>query len=69
LFTQPLSDYFSSIGIRPRFLARMTCLWRGYAGTWEIADGCGGGHSSASQRQPHIVTTLCLDKALAVLDS
>lgn len=31
LFTQPLSDYFSSIGIRPRFLVRMTCLWRGYA--------------------------------------
>ena len=35
---QPLADYFAFGGQQPRFLVRMTALWRGYVGTWEIRD-------------------------------
>ena len=36
--SEPLSDYFSLLGIDPRFAFTCTALWRGYFGTWEIKD-------------------------------
>ena len=34
----PLDDYFSQGGHNPGFVFESTDLWRGYVGTWEIAD-------------------------------
>lgn len=36
LFSNPLEDYWSKRGERPRFIERATCNWRGYIATWEI---------------------------------
>jgi hypothetical protein len=37
LCTEPLGDYFSLIGLDTPFEPNCTALWRGYVGTWEIA--------------------------------
>lgn len=39
LHANPLGMYFDLIGSDPGFAPSMTCLWRGYVGKWEIADG------------------------------
>lgn len=36
--TEPLGDYFAFGGHHPEFEFTCTALWRGYVGTWEIAD-------------------------------
>lgn len=38
MFTTPLAPYLADHGRDPGFNAPMTALWRGYVGTWEIAD-------------------------------
>lgn len=38
MFAEPLSDYFSSRGVKPDFRLTSTALWRGYIGTWEIVN-------------------------------
>jgi hypothetical protein len=35
--SEPLAGYFELAGLKPRFQAPTTALWRGYAGTWEIS--------------------------------
>lgn len=37
--TEPLDDYFTLVGTKPRFAVTCTALWRGYVGEWEIRDG------------------------------
>lgn len=34
--TEPLNDFFTFGGCRPRFARTITALWRNYVGTWEI---------------------------------
>ncbi len=34
----PLGSYLRLAGIQLEFRAPMTCLWRGYVGSWEIVD-------------------------------
>ena len=34
----PLGSYLGLAGIQLEFRAPMTCLWRGYVGSWEIVD-------------------------------
>lgn len=36
--SEPLEDYFSKGGIRPKFRLSSTALWRRYVGSWEIVD-------------------------------
>ncbi|HZK94125.1 MAG TPA: hypothetical protein VFC67_07950 [Prolixibacteraceae bacterium] len=38
LASEPLSGYLQQISPEPQFLIRNTSCWRGYIGTWEIAD-------------------------------
>ena len=38
MFSEPLRDYFAQCGHQPEFELTYTALWRGYVGTWEIAD-------------------------------
>jgi hypothetical protein len=39
MYTEPLDDYFTMAGVKPRFAAGFSALWRGYVGRWEIDDG------------------------------
>ena len=36
--TEPLEDYFSKCGTRPKFQLSHTALWRRYIGCWEVVD-------------------------------
>lgn len=36
--SEPLEDYFSKGGIRPKFRRSSTALWRRYIGGWEVMD-------------------------------
>jgi hypothetical protein len=36
--TEPLEDYFSKGGTRPKFQLSHTALWRRYIGYWEVVD-------------------------------
>ncbi len=36
--TTPLSSYFAMGGVAPEFESSCTALWRGYVGSWEIAE-------------------------------
>jgi hypothetical protein len=36
--SEPLGDYFLLAGVEPQFEANCSALWRGYVGTWEIAE-------------------------------
>lgn len=39
LYTKPLREYLDESCAKIRFRANSSALWRGYVGSWEIADG------------------------------